>query len=202
MAFWSSYDYSEGLDRTAAPLTAAKLQAVNLEMDALNQHEIMATLVGLVQHMRENNITPSVATGDGGSPAVPAWVAAITAELTSTATHWNVKLFLAKLIINVEDSPVPYFHLFAAVLYAPLMDLLLGMDCAEGMNYFAVDVVHLLLQWSTKCSIPPENQSRAQKVFVFLLQHTMHSNSRVRRLEGMSWSELSLFPTAWNVIRA
>lgn len=34
---------------------------VELEMDALNQHECMATMVAVVKHMQQNNITPSVA---------------------------------------------------------------------------------------------------------------------------------------------
>lgn len=33
---------------------------VEMEMDALNQHECMASLTALLQHMKRNNITPQV----------------------------------------------------------------------------------------------------------------------------------------------
>ena len=33
---------------------------VELEMDALNQHECMPTLIAVIKHMQENNITPEV----------------------------------------------------------------------------------------------------------------------------------------------
>ena len=34
--------------------------SVVMEDDALNQHECMASLVGLLNHMKTNNITPQV----------------------------------------------------------------------------------------------------------------------------------------------
>ena len=33
---------------------------VDLEMDELNQHECMATMIALIGHMQRNNITPKV----------------------------------------------------------------------------------------------------------------------------------------------
>ena len=38
----------------------AKEDFVEMEMDELNQHECMATLTALLQHMAERNITPPV----------------------------------------------------------------------------------------------------------------------------------------------
>ncbi|OWA49909.1 DNA-dependent protein kinase catalytic subunit [Hypsibius exemplaris] len=210
----SRYDYSEGLDRTSTPLAAREdaMGTIELEMDALNQHEVMATLVGLVQHMVEKKITPTV-KDPLDNPSPPAWISALAGELKSSTAHLNVKLFLAKLIMNVEnvssetetpssgggnpppgteepgpppgteepDPTLPYFYQFAELFYGPLLDLLMEIDCTEGMNYFAVDLIHLLLKWSVKTPLPGGDQFRAQRVFLFLIQHVKHSNSQVQR---------------------
>ena len=34
---------------------------VELEMDSLNQHECMATMIAVIKHMQRNKITPEVA---------------------------------------------------------------------------------------------------------------------------------------------
>lgn len=40
--------------------TASQEETVELEMDELNQHECMATMTALLNHMQRNNITPKV----------------------------------------------------------------------------------------------------------------------------------------------
>lgn len=40
--------------------TVATDDVMELEMDELNQHECMASMTTLVQHMQRNNITPVV----------------------------------------------------------------------------------------------------------------------------------------------
>lgn len=95
-----------------------------IEMDELNQHETMTTLLSLIHHMRNKKIynppttpvtPPPGATGglSGDSSftgtlglsqstpvALPSWMVYLQKKMSSRNTHLNIKLFIAKLIIN------------------------------------------------------------------------------------------------------
>lgn len=89
-------------------------------MDELNRHETMTTLLSLMHHMRNKKIynppaspvtPPPSSTGEaasGGTPglsqptpvALPSWMMYLQKKMNSRNTHLNIKLFIAKLIIN------------------------------------------------------------------------------------------------------
>lgn len=90
-------------------------------MDELNRHETMTTLLSLMHHMRNKKIynpptsplTPpstgsSGAASTTGTPglsqstpvALPSWMVYLQKKMSSRSTHLNIKLFIAKLIIN------------------------------------------------------------------------------------------------------
>ena len=118
---------------------------VEMEMDALNQHECMAAMTALLQHMKRNKITPPIEQGTTPS-SLPPWMDYLNKKLTSNSTHRNIKLFIAKLIINTEEVFRPY----AKFWFGPIVQLILCGDCGdEGIHYMVVDLVVTMLSWAT-----------------------------------------------------
>lgn len=70
-----------------------------MEMDDLNQHECMAVLLALINHMRSNNIY-SVPKESSSTTELPTWMTYLQKKMTNKETNINIKLFIAKLIIN------------------------------------------------------------------------------------------------------
>ena len=68
-------------------------------MDDLNQHECMAVLLALINHMRSNNIY-SVPKESSSTTELPTWMTYLQKKMTIKETNINIKLFIAKLIIN------------------------------------------------------------------------------------------------------
>jgi DNA-dependent protein kinase catalytic subunit len=64
--------------------------------------------------------------------------------------HINIKLFIAKIIINCENAFQPY----ADVWYRPLLEFLMrGGEFGNGMNYFIQDICVVLLTWGETCKM-------------------------------------------------
>ncbi|GAU90192.1 DNA dependent Protein Kinase catalytic subunit [Ramazzottius varieornatus] len=175
------FDFTNGTSRStsvifqANPTQAASvIGSVELEMDELNRHVCMPTLVALIQHMIVKNISPM-----GGD--MPKWVNAIKDKLEDKKTKLNVRLFLAKLIVNMENSSTPVFGEHADELYAGICEVLLSMDWSGGINYFIADLIHIMLVWSMS-KMPSSTDSEAlQRVFVRVLKNVMHSNTGVQK---------------------
>ncbi|XP_010225217.1 PREDICTED: DNA-dependent protein kinase catalytic subunit-like, partial [Tinamus guttatus] len=73
-----------------------------LEMDELNQHECMASMTTLIKHMQRNQITPRVE--EGTVPVdLPLWMKFLHGKLGNPSVPLNIRLFIAKLIVNTED---------------------------------------------------------------------------------------------------
>lgn len=140
----------------------------------------MPTLVALIQHMVVKNISPM-----GGD--MPKWVNAIKDKLEDKKTKLNVRLFLAKLIVNMENSSTPVFGEYADELYAGICEVLLSMDWSGGINYFIADLIHMMLVWSMT-KMPSSGVSEAlQRVFVRVLKNVMHSNTGVNIIFTAKW---------------
>ena len=61
-------------------------------------------------------------------------------------THSNVRLFLARLLVNRSKVFQPY----AKFWLGPLAQLVVGGDNGgTGLHYFVVDIVVTILSWST-----------------------------------------------------
>ncbi|XP_052761107.1 DNA-dependent protein kinase catalytic subunit-like isoform X2 [Mya arenaria] len=152
---------------------------VELEMDALNQHECMANMIAVVKHMQQNNITPAV-TPATVKPALPSWMEKLHTKMTSSRTHHNIKLFLAKLIVNTAKVFEPY----ACHWLGPLTQLIVsGPLGSGGINYYVTDLVVTLLSWH-KTAIPQdsaEEKALASRLVHFLVKNIYHENRQVFR---------------------
>ncbi|KAF4089760.1 hypothetical protein AMELA_G00069750 [Ameiurus melas] len=154
-------------------------ESVELEMDELNQHECMASMTALFRHMQRNNITPKVEEGMVPSD-LPPWMKFLHGKLNNPSTPLNIRLFIAKLIINTEEVFRPY----ARHWLGPLLQLVVsGNNGGEGIHFMVVDIVVTLLSWTGVAT--PKGNTRdevlANRLMEFLMRNCFHAKRAVFR---------------------
>ncbi|XP_006170510.1 DNA-dependent protein kinase catalytic subunit [Tupaia chinensis] len=152
---------------------------LELEMDELNQHECMATMTALVQHMHRRLCPPGEA--EGSMPReLPAWMKFLHDKLGNSSVPLNIRLFLAKLVINTEEVFRPY----AKSWLSPLLQLAVSENSGgEGIHYMVVEIVATILSW-TNLATPtgvPKDEVLANRLLHFLIKHVFHPKRAVFR---------------------
>ncbi|XP_062426360.1 DNA-dependent protein kinase catalytic subunit [Rhea pennata] len=152
---------------------------MELEMDELNQHECMASMTTLIKHMQRNQITPKVE--EGTVPVdLPLWMKFLHGKLGNPSVPLNIRLFIAKLIVNTEDVFRPY----AKQWLGPLLQLVVsGNNGGEGIHYMVVEIVVTLLSW-TSVATPKGNikdEILANRLLEFLMKNAFHQKRAVFR---------------------
>uniref|UniRef100_A0A8C7SFV7 DNA-dependent protein kinase catalytic subunit n=1 Tax=Oncorhynchus mykiss TaxID=8022 RepID=A0A8C7SFV7_ONCMY len=181
----SQFDFSTGVQSFSynsqnprAETISAQEETVDLEMDELNQHECMAAMTSLVGHMQRNNITPRVE--QVCSIELPPWMKFLQGKLANPATPLNIRLFIAKLIINTEEVFRPYARLWLG----PLIQLVVsGNNGGEGIHFMVVDIVVTVLSWIGLAT--PKGNTRdevlANRLLEFLMRNSFHPKRPVFR---------------------
>ncbi|XP_041045109.1 DNA-dependent protein kinase catalytic subunit isoform X2 [Carcharodon carcharias] len=152
---------------------------VELEMDEMNQHECMTTMTALIKHMQKANITPKVE--EGKTPReLPPWMKFLHGKLGNSATPLNIRLFIAKLIVNTEEIFQPY----AQEWLGPLLQLVVsGNNGGDGIHYMVVEIVVTVLSW-TSVATPKgnlKNEILANRLLEFLMKNSFHEKRAVFR---------------------
>ncbi|NXL64473.1 PRKDC kinase, partial [Chordeiles acutipennis] len=151
---------------------------MELEMDELNQHECMASMTSLIKHMQRNQITPKV---EEAIPVdLPLWMKFLHGKLGNPSVPLNIRLFIAKLILNTEDVFRPY----AKHWLGPLLQLVVsGNNGGEGIHYMVVEIVVTILSWTSvttpKGSI--KDEILANRLLEFLMKNAFHQKRAVFR---------------------
>ncbi|XP_071387705.1 DNA-dependent protein kinase catalytic subunit [Centroberyx affinis] len=183
-SFSFSSQNPEGRRRTIAKREAEETLSsqdalVDLEMDELNQHECMAAMTALIGHMQRNNITPKIEQGNTPSE-LPPWMKFLHGKLVNPATPLNIRLFISKLIINIEEVFRPY----AKHWLGPLLQLVVsGNNGGEGIHFMVVDIAVTVLSWTSVASPKgnPRDEVLANRLLEFLMKHSFHSKRPVFR---------------------
>ncbi|XP_035175280.1 DNA-dependent protein kinase catalytic subunit [Oxyura jamaicensis] len=152
---------------------------MELEMDELNQHECMASMTTLIKHMQRNHITPKVE--EGTVPVdLPLWMKFLHGKLGNPSVPLNIRLFIAKLIVNTEDVFRPY----AKQWLGPLLQLVVsGNNGGEGIHYMVVEITVTVLSW-TSVTTPKGNikdEILANRLLEFLMKNAFHPKRAVFR---------------------
>ncbi|XP_030839871.1 DNA-dependent protein kinase catalytic subunit [Strongylocentrotus purpuratus] len=146
---------------------------LEMEEDALNQHECMAAMTGVLKHMTNNKINPDI-TKATKAEEMPQWMSGLQKKLSSQSTEHNIKLFIVRLVINAQDVFQPY----ARFWLSPLMQFLAGGQ-QGGINYMVLDIMLVMLDWSTLAV--PEDNRLASGVLRFLMENSFHERKSVMK---------------------
>uniref|UniRef100_A0A7M4FFG4 DNA-dependent protein kinase catalytic subunit n=1 Tax=Crocodylus porosus TaxID=8502 RepID=A0A7M4FFG4_CROPO len=162
---------------------------MELEMDELNQHECMTAMTTLIKHMQRNQITPKV--DEGAVPvALPPWMKFLHSKLGNPSVPLNIRLFLAKLIVNTEEVFQPY----ARHWLGPLLQLVVSRDNGgEGIHYMVVEIVVTLsgreYGYVFCCSSDINGKSRGVDHSIFLL-YTRYFQALVNNMALLKYKEV------------
>ncbi len=90
---------------------------------------------------------------------MPVWMANMHKKFKDGSTNVNVRLFMAKLIVNAQEVFQPY----AKFWFAPLVSLIVsGQTGSPGIHYVVVDLTVTMLSWHT-VAIPEVSSLRTIK---------------------------------------
>ncbi|XP_069477126.1 DNA-dependent protein kinase catalytic subunit [Ambystoma mexicanum] len=180
-----SYSSQEPTAQPARTKTKERTESTNLgdfmdlEMDELNQHDCMSAMIGLLKHMQSNQITPKVE--EGVIPQdLPPWMKFLHGKLSNPSTSLNIRLFIAKLVVNTEEVFQPY----ARQWLGPLLQLVVSENNGgPGIHYMVVEIVVTLLSW-TSVATPmgvAKDEILANRLLDFLMKNAFHEKRAVFR---------------------
>lgn len=141
-----------------------------LEKNSINDHEVMATLCAVVDHMFRENITPI------NKLNAPAWILSIGKSIEDITVHKNIRLFLATLIDNCRD----HFRHYAYVLTKPILKLMTSEAFNQKTDAFVVFLAVDLLEWHQEYQIKtPEELNLASDFVAKLMRQAWHERRAV-----------------------
>lgn len=137
-----------------------------LEKNQINDHEIMATLCGVVEHMFDNKITPTNPDGSVSS-GVQNWIKFICDVIENKDVHQNIRIFLVTLIDNCQH----YFRNYAKPITKAVLKFLSDWP-ADEIDAIVVYLTVDLLEWDAAYRInTPEECQLASDLVNFYMQH-------------------------------
>ncbi|KAG0227795.1 hypothetical protein BGW42_002714 [Actinomortierella wolfii] len=171
-----------------------------LELDAINANPCMRMILLLVNELH-TNITPPRPSPVKEQSAMPKWMLDLYTKFKDPATHLNVRLFIAKIIINIPEA----FEMYAAIWIRSLMRLAMeGESYGEPMNYFVHDLAVLVVVWGETVTLQDNYEDRVllSSFLGYMMKHAHHSSRQVLRsnidlIKGIfeNWSNLVVIPT-------
>ncbi|KAF9965129.1 hypothetical protein BGZ70_005357 [Mortierella alpina] len=103
-----------------------------LELDSINSNPCMKMILLIIKELHSSITRPPKEMAKEES-TMPSWMKDIHRKLTNSNTAINIRLFLAKMILNMPEA----FEMYAHSWIRPLMRLAIeGESYGEAMNYF------------------------------------------------------------------
>jgi DNA-dependent protein kinase catalytic subunit len=151
---------------------------IQMESIPINNHEVMSHLIGVVQSIHAQKISPFHEYEKHPKDKYQ-WAVSIANSLSDFRQHKNVKIFIAKFI---ENCRVIFSH-YAKIFTGPILSILTDGTLGDKMNFFITDLTAMLISWSANY-IPSDMQEKndAGKLFNFLLANAYHDRSEIFKL--------------------
>ncbi|CAI5736025.1 unnamed protein product [Peronospora farinosa] len=147
LQFFTSSSLSVGLDALTASAVTAPLDIeqagatyanVEIELDALNQHPCMIPLLRVLMQMKTD-------FGSGWEEkAMPGWMKKLFGVIVDRSVGVNVRLFLAKVVLDVPEVFKMYRSPWLGAVIEALLDVNASRKVPE-LNYILRDCCNLVL---------------------------------------------------------
>ncbi|KAJ8918257.1 hypothetical protein NQ315_014127 [Exocentrus adspersus] len=148
-----------------------------IQLDAvdLNNHECMATVCGLIQHIFDTHVN-ELPREEDEDVELPNWMKSIRLILLSNQTHKNIKLFLVKVI----DNMIEIFNYYSKWFLEPLLQFVVDRCAGDNLNYFITDVICILSKWSSNIVQPSDRECKlANEMLLFLISNLSNERTDV-----------------------
>ena len=139
----------------------------DLEMDEINRSPVMATMLRTVLFLVHKGADAANSDAMIDSDEPPLWMSELLNKAASSRTNLNVRLFVAKIVVNFSDLFQKHAHMWVAPLIEIALlhhrhavsslekedaDRKVKKEDTFGVTYFVRDVVLTLVGWSTTAS--------------------------------------------------
>ncbi|KAG0024840.1 hypothetical protein BGZ80_003699 [Entomortierella chlamydospora] len=171
-----------------------------LELDSINSNPCMKMILLIIKELH-TSITPPPKEMAKEESTMPSWMKDIHRKLINPNAALNVRLFLAKIIINMPEA----FEMYAHSWIRPLMKLAMeGEAYGEAMNYFVQDLCVLIVVWGESVKLTNTYDDRVLLLsFLSYLMKNCHCEQRQYLLNNIdlikgvfeNWSSIAIVPT-------
>ncbi|KAI9335926.1 NUC194 domain-containing protein, partial [Obelidium mucronatum] len=111
---------------------------------------------------------------------MPVWMKSLLGKIEKPDTHINIRLFIAKIVINITSVFTP----FAKFWWKPIAQLIQDADLfGSGINYFVQDLCLILMEWTKNANSFTKTTDKEVilKTIRWLIRHCNHeSKSTIR----------------------
>ncbi|KAF9360792.1 hypothetical protein BGX26_007743 [Mortierella sp. AD094] len=171
-----------------------------LELDSINSNPCMKMILLIIKELHTSITLPPKEMAKEES-TMPSWMKDIHRKLINPNAALNVRLFLAKIIINMPEA----FEMYAHSWIRPLMKLAMeGESYGEAMNYFVQDLCVLIVVWGESVKLTNTYEDRVLLLsFLSYLMKNCHCEQRQYLLNNIdlikgvfeNWSSIAIVPT-------
>ena len=178
-------DTGKGDDQTAPDAGSATLSNPQelIELDSLNMHPCMLTLLRTLDFMEEHFgsgwptfETAAAASGAAAMKLMPSWMQAMHRRMSDTEASVNARLLICKVILNRPAL----FRPFSNQWLLPLLELVLKVErphgTARGLHYFLRDICCLIIEQWSECKPQDGFVKEVCKQFVNHLLSVVHND--------------------------
>ncbi|KAJ3024385.1 UNVERIFIED_CONTAM: hypothetical protein HDU68_008221 [Siphonaria sp. JEL0065] len=162
-----------------------------LELDAVNGNICMKGILSVINRL-------PVADKDTD---MPVWMKSLLAKIEKQDSHINIRLFIAKIVINLPSVFAP----FAKFWWKAVAKLIQDADLfGNGINYFVQDLCLLLMEWTKNANQFTLHSDRdlILKTLRWLVRHCNHESKatirnhlRIIRVLIENWKTYVTAPT-------
>ncbi|KAF9909938.1 hypothetical protein EC991_007741 [Linnemannia zychae] len=174
-----------------------------LELDAINTNACMKMILQVISELH-GSITPPPKEMAREEGSMPSWMRDMYKKMIDQKTPLNIRLFLAKIVINMPEA----FEMYAHSWLRPFMRLVMEGDTfGEAMNYFVQDLCVLIVVWGAHVKLENSYEDRVLLLsfLSYLMKNCYHEQRRyllnnIELIKGVfeNWSNIAIVPT--NVI--
>lgn len=160
-------------------------KVLELEQNLINDHEVMATICGIIQNMFENKTTPISEEGAVRNRTNVPWVDGLCNLIANTSerTHINVRIFLATVVDNCSQLFRHYADVLTSAILKFLVDWIERKDHIDALSIF---LIVDLLEWDSVYKVnSPDEQQLASNLLTELMKraNSQHKDVFKRNLE-------------------
>lgn len=137
-------------------------KTITLQKNPVNDHEVMATLCAVIQHMFEEGITP---INEDGTCRVNkyAWVEHIRHCITSNTVHMNIRVLLVSVVDVCRRQFANYAHAVGPAVLAFLVDWTAKVRTIDALTF---SLVLNLIEWDAVYRLRDESDHQLANTLI------------------------------------
>ncbi|KAI8613655.1 hypothetical protein BC830DRAFT_1219655 [Chytriomyces sp. MP71] len=141
---------------------------LEIELDSINNNPCMKALICVIQKLPIQNCEE-----------MPVWMKSLQIKAERHDTHINIRIFIAKLIVNITSVFTPFKKYWWKFVLALIRD---SDSFGNGFNYFVQDLCLLVMEWGRGVELSSiDDQDLLLKTMRWLIRNCNHHSKAAIR---------------------